>query len=215
MTAHHAVVGDDVTTWKPASEWPEIGECGSLVFPCTQIARLHPCQRFGKWSPKPTTASPCISRLTALYAEGKIGLEEKAMAASVFVLCQRMHKAIGCCWQTSAPAPVFDILKRQIGRQILLNSRYSKACHIGDNQVCPSCRCTAWMSTYPRAVLQELTCDSMAKWPIHRQQSIETTCPIHALNGERNFWRVFGGAYQEILGDMHNLFGDTDSVMCM
>ncbi|MCM2320631.1 MAG: arginine decarboxylase, partial [Pseudomonas sp.] len=46
------------------------------------------------------------------------------------------------------------------------------------------------------------------------EQSIETSLPVHALReGEDYLLGVFlVGAYQEILGDMHNLFGDTDSV---
>jgi arginine decarboxylase len=36
---------------------------------------------------------------------------------------------------------------------------------------------------------------------------------LHALDGEPYYLGVFlVGAYQEILGDLHNLFGDTDAV---
>ncbi|HRM21016.1 MAG TPA: arginine decarboxylase, partial [Neisseria sp.] len=66
-----------------------------------------------------------------------------------------------------------------------------------------------------RAVLQDLTCDSDGKVRQYvDQQSIETSMPIHEPRaGEPYLLGVFMvGAYQEILGDMHNLFGDTDSV---
>ena len=66
-----------------------------------------------------------------------------------------------------------------------------------------------------RAVLQDLTCDSDGKINQYvDEQSIETSLPVHALHeGEDYLLGVFlVGAYQEILGDMHNLFGDTDSV---
>ncbi|WP_440997623.1 biosynthetic arginine decarboxylase [Arhodomonas sp. SL1] len=66
-----------------------------------------------------------------------------------------------------------------------------------------------------RAVLQDLTCDSDGA--IHRyvdRDGVETTLPIPAWrHGETLVLGVFlVGAYQEILGDMHNLFGDTDAV---
>jgi len=66
-----------------------------------------------------------------------------------------------------------------------------------------------------RAVLQDLTCDSDGKIKQYvDEQSIETSLPVHPVaRGEDYLLGVFlVGAYQEILGDMHNLFGDTDSV---
>ena len=66
-----------------------------------------------------------------------------------------------------------------------------------------------------RAVLQDLTCDSDGKIKQYvDEQSIETSLPVHEVReGEDYVLGVFlVGAYQEILGDMHNLFGDTDSV---
>ena len=45
-------------------------------------------------------------------------------------------------------------------------------------------------------------------------QGIETSLPLPEFKeGEPKLMGIFlVGAYQEILGDMHNLFGDTDSV---
>jgi arginine decarboxylase len=66
-----------------------------------------------------------------------------------------------------------------------------------------------------RAVIQDLTCDSDGRIGAYIDcQSIEKTMPIHGLRpGESYLIGIFMvGAYQEILGDMHNLFGDTHSV---
>ena len=42
---------------------------------------------------------------------------------------------------------------------------------------------------------------------------MKRTLPLHAVNGEPYYLGVFlVGAYQEILGDLHNLFGDTHAV---
>ncbi|HET7175638.1 MAG TPA: arginine decarboxylase, partial [Gammaproteobacteria bacterium] len=66
-----------------------------------------------------------------------------------------------------------------------------------------------------RAVLQDLTCDSDGRIEQYvDEEEIETTMAVHPIkNGDPYYLGFFMvGAYQEILGDMHNLFGDTDSV---
>lgn len=65
-----------------------------------------------------------------------------------------------------------------------------------------------------RGVFADLTCDSDGK--IDRfidQRDVKDVLELHPFNGEPYFMGVFlVGAYQEILGDLHNLFGDTDAV---
>lgn len=68
-----------------------------------------------------------------------------------------------------------------------------------------------------RAVIADLTCDSDGK--INRFIDSETyevkhTLEVHKLKSNEPYYlAVFlTGAYQEILGDLHNLFGDTNAV---
>ena len=66
-----------------------------------------------------------------------------------------------------------------------------------------------------RAIISDITCDSDGK--IDRfvaENGISNTIPVHPLkDGEDYFLGVFFvGAYQETLGDLHNLFGDTNVV---
>ncbi|MDX1823083.1 MAG: biosynthetic arginine decarboxylase, partial [Thiohalomonadales bacterium] len=66
-----------------------------------------------------------------------------------------------------------------------------------------------------RAVLEDITCDSDGRIDGYvDSEGIETSLPVHAVNpNEEYLLGIFlVGAYQEILGDMHNLFGDTDSI---
>jgi arginine decarboxylase len=66
-----------------------------------------------------------------------------------------------------------------------------------------------------RAVLQDITCDSDGRVDFYvNAEGVDTTLPLHPpSDGEPYLLGIFlVGAYQEILGDMHNLFGDTDSV---
>ncbi len=66
-----------------------------------------------------------------------------------------------------------------------------------------------------RAILQDITCDSDGQIRDYVEGSgIESSLPIPPyVPGEQYHIAMFMvGAYQEILGDLHNLFGDTDSV---
>jgi len=67
--------------------------------------------------------------------------------------------------------------------------------------------------THP-AVLGDITCDSDGKIDSFiDRRDVKKTLPLHTFNGEPYFLGAFLlGAYQEILGDMHNLFGDTNAV---
>lgn len=63
--------------------------------------------------------------------------------------------------------------------------------------------------------IQDMTCDSDGKLShFITAGGISSSLPVHSLkNGEQYYIGVFlVGAYQEILGDMHNLFGDTNAV---
>jgi len=66
-----------------------------------------------------------------------------------------------------------------------------------------------------RAVLADLTCDSDGRIDQYVDaDGIDFSLPVHALrSGEPYRLGIFMiGAYQETLGDIHNLFGDTDAV---
>jgi arginine decarboxylase len=66
-----------------------------------------------------------------------------------------------------------------------------------------------------RGIIADLTCDSDGKIDTYvENEDLDSSLPLHELRpGERyriGFFLI--GAYQEILGDIHNLFGDTDAV---
>lgn len=66
-----------------------------------------------------------------------------------------------------------------------------------------------------RGVIADMTCDSdgMVKTYVENE-GLDSSLPLHRLkSGESYRLGIFlVGAYQEILGDIHNLFGDTDAV---
>ncbi|MBR3951675.1 MAG: biosynthetic arginine decarboxylase [Bacteroidaceae bacterium] len=64
------------------------------------------------------------------------------------------------------------------------------------------------------ATLQDITCDSDGKIAnFISANGASSSLPVHAVGKEPYYIGVFlVGAYQEILGDLHNLFGDTNAV---
>lgn len=63
-------------------------------------------------------------------------------------------------------------------------------------------------------VLSDITCDSDGKIDTFiDRRDVKKTLKLHPVNGEPYYLGAFLiGAYQEILGDLHNLFGDTNAV---
>src|SRR5204862_6665454 len=64
------------------------------------------------------------------------------------------------------------------------------------------------------AVLGDITCDSDGKVDAFiDRRDVKRTLQLHAFGGGNYYLGAFLlGAYQEILGDLHNLFGDTNAV---
>ncbi len=64
------------------------------------------------------------------------------------------------------------------------------------------------------AVIGDITCDSDGKVDqFIDRRDVKRTLPLHPYTGKPYYLGAFLiGAYQEILGDLHNLFGDTNAV---
>ena len=67
---------------------------------------------------------------------------------------------------------------------------------------------------FRRGILGDISCDSDGKVDqFIDRRDVKRTLPLHPLNGGSYILGAFlVGAYQEILGDLHNLFGDTNAV---
>jgi arginine decarboxylase len=67
---------------------------------------------------------------------------------------------------------------------------------------------------FRHGILGDISCDSDGKVDqFIDRRDVKKTLPLHTFNGEPYFLGSFlVGAYQEILGDLHNLFGDTNAV---
>jgi arginine decarboxylase len=66
-----------------------------------------------------------------------------------------------------------------------------------------------------RGVIADMTCDSDGKISSYvENEDLDSSLPLHPLRPGESYRLGFFlvGAYQEILGDIHNLFGDTDAI---
>ncbi|WP_343563375.1 biosynthetic arginine decarboxylase [Kiloniella sp. b19] len=64
-----------------------------------------------------------------------------------------------------------------------------------------------------RAILSDITCDSDGKIDSFiLEDGVHPSLPVHSLSEDETYYMgvFFVGAYQETLGDLHNLFGDTN-----
>ncbi|MDO5639560.1 MAG: arginine decarboxylase [Neisseria sp.] len=219
MTAHHAVLVMNVTDVERLPEqMPDIADEAELSFATKKlITRLQDADDSEMVTETYYRIGHYLTEVIGLYLEGKVSLREKALAEQLHaVLCRRLKSQLQAGQRSQRQ--VFDDLTDRLADKYFCN--FSVFQSLPDTwaigQVLPIMPIHR-LDEKPtrRAVLQDLTCDSDGKVSQYvDQQSIESSMPIHAPNeGEPYLLGVFMvGAYQEILGDMHNLFGDTDSV---
>jgi arginine decarboxylase len=218
MTAHHAVLvvqvtdverhNDEVPRIDASVEQPEVLQVLIELLEDSDpemVAETY-------WR-----ATHYIEEVAAQYSAGKLNLAQKALAEQCyFAICRRLHNQLKA--RQRSHRAVLDELNDKLADKYICN--FSVFQSLPDTwaigQILPILPLTR-LDEEPlrRAVLQDLTCDSDGKIKQYvDEQSIETSLPVHEVReGEDYVLGVFlVGAYQEILGDMHNLFGDTDSV---
>ena len=218
MTAHHAVLVVQVTDVERHNDQePEFDEAADHPEVLKDLLQL-----LGPTDPEMVAetywrATHFISEVSGQYSAGKLTLAQKALAEqSYFAICRRLHNQLKA--RQRSHRAVLDELNDKLADKYICN--FSVFQSLPDTwaigQVLPIIPLNR-LDEEPlrRAVLQDLTCDSDGKIKQYvDEQSIETSLPVHEIReGEDYLLGIFlVGAYQEILGDMHNLFGDTDSV---
>jgi len=218
MTAHHAVLlvqvtdverhNDDVPAIDRSIEQPEVLQVLIDLLDDSDpemVAETY-------WR-----ATHYVSEAAGQYSAGKLDLPQKALAEQCyFSICRRLYNQLKA--RQRSHRQVLDELNDKLADKYICN--FSVFQSLPDTwaigQILPILPLNR-LDEEPlrRAVLQDLTCDSDGKINQYvDEQSIETSLPVHELrDGEDYVLGIFlVGAYQEILGDMHNLFGDTDSV---
>lgn len=216
MSAHHAVLITNIINVESVpADWPE--PTRSQAKPLRDL-----CEILRRLPHEPVLALYLdaqfdLSEARAMFIRGKLALEELAEAERFnAAICHTVRKRLDV--RLRAHREVLDELNERLADKVFCN--FSVFQSMPDawaiDQIFPVMPLQRLLEEPTRrAVLQDLTCDSDGQINAYLdRQSIETTMPLHEVSpGEGYLLGVFlVGAYQEILGDMHNLFGDTHSV---
>jgi len=160
-------------------------------------------------------AQQALDMALSLFSGGYLTLEQRSMAENLFwAICTKLQRIA----QTMAEVPEdLQNLDEQLSDTYFCN--FSLFQSIPDSwaikqlfPVMPIHRLGE--KPLKHAVLGDITCDSDGKLDrFVDRRDVKKTLPLHTVNGEPYYMGVFlVGAYQEILGDLHNLLGDTHAV---
>ena len=150
-----------------------------------------------------------------LFSMGHLSLGDRSLAEKVFwAICGRTQRLVK---QLDFVPEELATLDRELAQTYFCN--FSLFQSMPDSwaikqlfPVMPIHRLDAEPTRH--AVIGDITCDSDGK--IDRfidRRDVRETLMLHELDGQPYYLAAFlVGAYQEILGDMHNLFGDTHAV---
>lgn len=220
MTAHHAVLITNVidtdpqqpepapVIHKPQETDPTI--LHNLYRLLQNLTTLPPSEVYHD-------AAYWLGEAHGLYAHGAINLQQRAQA-------ENLHRIIS--QKLIANPEIFNSLEAEIQTNLRERLADKYFCNFSLFQSMPD----AWAidQIFPimplhcldeapsrRVTLQDLTCDSDGTIERYVENGrLETTLSLHPLKPNQPY--LLGifmvGAYQEILGDLHNLFGDTDSI---
>ena len=217
LTAHHSMLIFDVLettslpTWKDSEELN--GDEHELVKELYMIwDRLNQQNLFESWH----DALQIREEALDMFSLGIIDLRTRALTEKLFWEIAREVGNIGS--QMKHPPEELRKISKMLPDKYFCN--FSLFQSLPDSwaidQVFPVVPIARLDEKPTRmATLQDMTCDSDGKIShFISPQGISTSLPVHPLRqGEPYYIGVFlVGAYQEILGDMHNLFGDTNAV---
>jgi len=217
MTAHHAVLVTNVSEVEQAPEGrvPDVHEDES--HPVRQLRELH-----DEMPQRPAVevfheAASAHAEGLSLYALGQIDLVQRARIDDLFYAIAHAVKA-RLTYDEKSHRDLLDELNERLVDKYFVN--FSVFESMPDvwaiDQVFPIVPIER-LDELPtrRGIIADLTCDSDGKIDTYvENEDLDSSLPLHALRpGERyriGFFLI--GAYQEVLGDIHNLFGDTDAI---
>ena len=216
MSAHHAVLITNVTDIETVPDDAGAG-LSSQAKPLLDLAeclrRLSTESVLGVYH----EAQFDLAEARAMFIQGQLRLTELAEAERLnSAICHRVQQRLDV--RLRAHRELIDELNERLADKVFCN--FSLFQSMPDawaiNQIFPVMPLQR-LNEEPtrRGIIQDLTCDSDGRIDAYiDQQSLEPTLRMHPMKpGEPYLFGIFlVGAYQEILGDMHNLFGDTHSV---
>lgn len=156
-----------------------------------------------------------LAEVHSLFAAGVLNLHQRAWAEQIslriqYELCKQLDA------KNKFHRPIIDALNSKLAQKLFVNFSLFQSLPDawGINQVFPVMPLSQLnKADQGRAVILDITCDSDGAIEQYVDgQGIESSLPVPKWDAQDPYLVGFFlvGAYQEILGDMHNLFGDTD-----
>ncbi|HEV2202277.1 MAG TPA: biosynthetic arginine decarboxylase [Bryobacteraceae bacterium] len=160
-------------------------------------------------------AQQALDSALNLFGLGYLPLQQRSWAESIYwVICRQIQKL----------AKQLDYFPEELeGLDTLLSDTYF--CNFSLFQSMPDSWAVKQLfpimpihrleeEPFHHGILGDISCDSDGKVDqFIDRRDVKKTLPLHAFSGEPYYLGAFlVGAYQEILGDLHNLFGDTNAV---
>ncbi|WP_110685877.1 biosynthetic arginine decarboxylase [Salinicola aestuarinus] len=220
LTAHHAVLVTNVIGEERLShQVPERRAEGDANV--DELWRVHD-RLEGMREPRDLVEAyhdvvQAVGELQDHFVLGLVDIQTRAEGESVyFAACQRLLERLDN--RNRAHREIADELAEKLADKLFVNfSLFQSLPDVwGIDQVFPVLPLTG-LERPPtrRGVIQDITCDSDGRIDLYVDgQGLESTLPLPEWEDDDD--KLLGlflvGAYQEILGDLHNLFGDTDSV---
>lgn len=218
LTAHHSVLVFEVLETTTLPQWKDNEEISpdehELVRELYDIwDKLSQPRLFESWHDAVQIREEALD----LFSLGLIDLRTRAMVEKLF---WSIAREVGDIAQTMKHAPEeLRKVSRMLPDKYFCNFSLFQSLpdHWAIDQLFPVMPLSRLDEKPTRmATLQDMTCDSDGKIAhfISVQGGSADFLMLHPLRqGESYYLGVFlAGAYQEILGDMHNLFGDTNAV---
>lgn len=159
-----------------------------------------------------------LAEVHSHFATGMMNLEQRAWAEQLSLrIYHELSRQMNA--KNRFHRPILDELSERLADKFFINFSLFQSLPDawGIDQVFPVLPLSGLERLEDRrAVMLDITCDSDGVVEQYVEgQGIEKTLPVPAWTQDEQYMMGFFlvGAYQEILGDMHNLFGDTHSVV--
>ncbi|MBB5359560.1 arginine decarboxylase [Rhodanobacter sp. ANJX3] len=217
MTAHHAVMVVNVTEVEevptgaiPPPDAAEAAVLRRLRETHEEIDRRPPLELFHE-------AQHHLAEGQTLYALGQLTLTDRARLDEMYYAIANAVRTRLLPAERSHRQALDELDEKLVDKYFVNFSVFESVPDIwAIGQIFPIAP-IARLDERPtrRGVIVDLTCDSDGRIDHYVDaEGVDVSLPLHALNeGESYRLGIFMvGAYQETLGDIHNLFGDTDAV---
>ncbi|GLQ50075.1 biosynthetic arginine decarboxylase [Dyella flava] len=217
MTAHHAVMVVNVSEVEsvpvgslPAAEADEPKVLRHLREVHDELSTRPPLELFHE-------AQHHLQEGQTLYALGQLSLADRARLDELYYAIVNAVRARLLPAERAHRQALDDLDEKLVDKYFVNFSVFESVPDVwAIDQIFPIAP-IARLNEQParRGVLVDLTCDSDGRIDNYVDaDGVDVSLPLHALKeGEPYRLGIFMvGAYQETLGDIHNLFGDTDAV---